>query len=454
MKPSLALALLAAALSGAAAPSARSDESPVRLRVDCDRTVLPSGSAGTVIIKVALDCLSPPRRDRRPPVNLALVIDRSGSMTGEKIAKAREAALELVRRLGSDDILSLVVFDTRVDTLVPAQRVGPARARFESEICGIEPGDTTALYAGVARGASEVRRYIEEHRFVHRIILVSDGVANVGPSTPEELGRFGASLVKEGISVTTIGLGLDYNEDLMARLADLSDGNTYFVENSSDLPRIFAAELGDVLSVVARRVVITIEFPEGVRPLRFVGRDGTIRGQQAELTLNQLYGGQQKFALVEVEVAAAKDGADREIAKARVDFENAASGRPATLSASRRVRFSADRDAVVRSADPKVQADYAANVMALAKDEVIALADAGRQDEAAAALLMKAQELRVMGTTYGNSAVLDCAAAAAPEAARIERQGRDNAQRKAYRAESSQIKNQQASGPNPNPGGP
>ena len=77
----------------------------------------------------------------------------------------------------------------------------------------------------------------------------------------------------------------------MTRLAQRSDGNTYFVEHSSDLPRIFSDELGDVLSVVARRVVIEIEFPAGVRPLNFVGRDGVVRGQRAELTLNQLYGG-------------------------------------------------------------------------------------------------------------------------------------------------------------------
>src|SRR6185295_11718885 len=112
----------------------------------------------------------------------------------------------------------IVAFDTRVETVVPAQRVGRARG-LEAAICGIEPGGNTALYGGVACGAAEVRKHLEDERYVNRVILLSDGLANVGPSTPEELGRLGASLLGEGISVTTIGLGLGYNEDLMARLA-------------------------------------------------------------------------------------------------------------------------------------------------------------------------------------------------------------------------------------------
>jgi Ca-activated chloride channel homolog len=358
----LAAALISAvslALAAKTNPAAGASETadPVRLRIDVDRTVLPAETTEKAIIKIGLDCIRLPRRDLRPPVNIALVIDRSGSMAGDKIAKAREAALEAVRRLGPDDIVALVVYDTTVQTLVPAQRVGDGR-RLEQAICGIEVAGNTALYGGVTRGASEVRRNMEDRRFVNRVILLSDGLANVGPSSPEELGRLGASLMKEGISVTTIGLGLGFNEDLMTRLAQRSDGNTYFVEDSRDLPRIFASELGDVLNVVARRVVIEIEFPAGVRPLNFVGREGSIRGQRAELTLNQLYGGQEKFALIEVEVSPTKPGVELEIARARVSYEDAVNQRAATLTAKRHVQFSSNRAVVVNSANHKVQAAY------------------------------------------------------------------------------------------------
>jgi Ca-activated chloride channel family protein len=446
MKSSLVIPLFAVALAGAASLFAKSlQEQPVRLRVDVDRGVLPAESTERAVVKIGLDCIRPPRREARPPVNLALVIDRSGSMGGDKIARAREAALEAVRSLSPDDIISIIAYDTQIETLVPAQRVGRARG-LEAAICRIEAGGNTALYGGVSSGAAEVRKHIEDGRYVNRVILLSDGLANVGPSSPEDLGRLGHSLLKEGISVTTIGLGLGFNEDLMTRLAQRSDGNTYFVENSGDLPGIFATELGDVLNVVARRVVIEIDFPEGVRPVNFVGWEGVIRGQRAELTLNQLYGGQEKFALVEVEVSPNRPGAEREIARARVSYEDALNQRQATVTASRAVQFSADLKVVVGSADHRVQADYATNVMAVAKDKAIELVDSGRKNEAAKLLRQRSQELKVMGDAYGNAAVQASAAAAAPEADRLDRDGLDNAQRKSYRTESQQVKNQQASG--------
>ncbi len=444
---SLAVALLGAmALVVQASPrTSGSTSGSVNLRLDVDRAILPADCTETAIVKVALDAIRLPRHGSRPPVNLAIVIDRSGSMAGDKIEKAREAALEAVRRLDPDDIVSVIAYDTRVQTLVPAQRVGRGR-HLEHAICSIEAGGNTALHGGVIRGASEVRKNLEDRRYVNRVILLSDGLANVGPSSPEELGRLGTSLMKEGISVTTIGLGLGFNEDLMTRLALRSDGNTYFVEDSADLPRIFAAELGDVLNVVARRVVIEIEFPDGVRPLNFIGREGTIRGRKAELTLNQLYGGQEKFALIEVEVAPSDAGAEREIARARVSYDDAVNQRPATITAQRSVQFSASRAAIISSADHQVQADYAANVIALAKDEAVALVDAGRRDAAGAVLRDRAQELREMGELYQNRAVADVAAPAAKEAERVERDGLGNAERKSYRAESAQVKSQQASG--------
>ena len=113
---------------------------------------------------------------------------------------------------------------------------------------------------------------------MNRVILLSDGQANVGPKSATELGELGMSLGKEGISVTTIGLGAGYNEDLMANLAGYSDGNHAFVENAEDLVRIFNYEFGDVLSVVAQDLVIRIQLMDGVRPMRLLGRDGEILG--------------------------------------------------------------------------------------------------------------------------------------------------------------------------------
>ena len=425
---------------------AKASDAPVRLRVELDRPVLPAGSPQRVVLKIALDSLRLPRPEARPPVNLTLVLDRSGSMHGDKIEHAKAAAIEAVRRLAPDDVFSLVIFDHEVLTLVPACRVGDRRD-LESRIRSIVARGNTAIYGGVTQGAAELRKHLEDRRYTHRMVLLSDGLANNGPSQPEDFARLGAALIREGISVSTVGVGLDYNEDLMTRLARKSDGNTYFVSSSRDLPNIFNAELGDVLSVVARRVVVTIEFPAHVRPLSFLGREGVIRGQRGEFSLNQLYGGQEKFALVEVEVDSARAGEDREIASANVVFEDALTQREGRVEARSAARFTASEREVVTAANRKVQADYAVNALAVAKDEAIALVDSGKRDQAAQVLRQRTDELRRMSEVYANTAVGQVAAAAAPAASKLEQDGLSNAERKSFRAEIQQTQNQQASTP-------
>jgi len=417
----------------------------VELRLELDRPLLPSGGTERAVIRVSLDGIRLPRPQTRPPVNLALVIDRSGSMGGDKIEKAKAAAIEAVRRLSPDDVFSLVAYNNEVETLVPSRCVGNG-AGLEAAIQSILAGGGTALYGEVTQGAAELRKYTEDRRYVHRLILLSDGLANVGPSSPQDLARLGSSLIQEGISVTTIGVGLDFNEDLMTQLAQKSDGNTYFVASSRDLVGIFNAELGDVLNIVARSVVLTLEFPEGVRPLAFVGREGTIRGQGAEFTLNQLYGGQEKFALIEVEIASAAAGTEREVARARLTFEDAVAGRAVTVKAAGAVRYTASEKEAVKAANRSVQVDYARNVTAMIKDDVVVLVDAQRKEEAARQFLARNRELEKMATTYGNAEVKSVVSANVAEAERIARDGLDNAARKTYRAENAQVKSQQAVG--------
>lgn len=444
------LSALAAALLGAASLFSSSllakdatSTTAVALRVELDRPVLSADRTECAVVKVALDGMRPVRVDARPPVNLAIVLDRSGSMQGDKMENAKAAAIEAVRRLSADDVFSLVVFDHMVETLVPATRVGDCR-NIEARIRSIRPGGATAIYGGVTQGAAELRKHLENRRYTHRLLLLSDGLANNGPSAPDDFARLGDALIRERISVSTVGVGLDYNEDLMTRLARRSDGNTYFVASAGDLPRIFNSELGDVLNVVARRVVVTIEFPAGVRPLSFVGREGAIRGQQAEFELNQLYGGQEKYALVEVEVAASRAGEEREMATARAVFEDAVTQRSVSLKTGSRVRFTAVEREVIAAANQTVQTDYAYNVTVMAKDQAVALVDANRRDEAARQWHARNAELQKMGATYGNTAVSSLSASNAIEADRLQREGLDNTQRKTYRTENAQTANQQS----------
>jgi Ca-activated chloride channel family protein len=442
---SLAAALACAASLLALPACAKPADLPVSLRVELDRPVLPANSRERVVLKIALDSVRLPRPETRPPVNLTLVLDRSGSMHGDKLEYAKAAAIEAVRRLGPDDVFSLVVFDHEVNTLVPACHVG-SRRDLEARIRSITARGNTAIYGGVTTGAAELRKNLEDRRYTHRMILLSDGLANNGPSQPEDFARLGAALIREGISVSTIGVGLDYNEDLMTRLARKSDGNTYFVSSSRDLPAIFNAELGDVLSVVARRVVVTIEFPAHVRPLSFVGREGVIRGQRAEFSLNQLYGGQEKFALVEVEVDSARAGEEREIAQASLVFEDALTQRSLKAEARGSARFTAVEREVLASVNQNVQVDYAKNSLAAAREEAVTLSDAGRKDEAANRLRVWEQQTGSAPGASANFGLQSLIGQYAGEAERMQRDGLSNELRKAYRAENAQTATQQNAG--------
>ncbi|HEX4997318.1 MAG TPA: VWA domain-containing protein, partial [Terriglobia bacterium] len=284
----------------------------IKVNVGLAKPYLMAGQKQTNYLRVGLTGIPIDESGRRTPVNVAIVLDKSGSMSGEKLRKAKDAAFASIDRLAPNDIVSVIAYDHTVEVLVPATKVSD-RFAIRQAIERLTAGGNTALFAGVSKGAAEARKFLDRQR-VNRIILLSDGQANVGPSSPSELGSLGASLIKEGISVTTLGLGLDYNENLMTQLAFRSDGNHYFIESTTDLARQFAYEFDDVLSVVAQEVTVKITCADGVRPIRVLGREADITGQTVVTYLNQVYGNQEKYVLLEVEVPAGSDQTSRNIA--------------------------------------------------------------------------------------------------------------------------------------------
>ncbi len=427
----VSLAILFGAWIALAFPAVAMD-----FKIELDREVMPVGEAQTAVVKISVTAPSIVRPVDRPPVNLAVVLDRSGSMQGERIRQARLAAIEALRRLDERDYFTLVAYDSGVETLISAQR--PVnQAGMEEVINSIQAGGMTALFSGVSQGAAELRRHIEGD-FVHRIILLSDGIANVGPSSPEDLARLGASLGKENITVSTVGLGLGYNEDLMIRLARASDGNAYFVEGAADLPRIFAGELGDVLNVAARRVRLRIDFANQARPLRIIGREGLITERSVEISLNQLYGGQERFVLVEIELPAVGEPVGRlEIARARCDYEDVVSREVRQVQTAAAVGFSADREKVRQSVNQELNRQWAQSNMAIAQEEAIELADRRDLPGAAANFRLRAEELRERGQALG----LDFEAEAGEleaQGVQVQSDGIDSRTRKSFRTDSYQ----------------
>ncbi|THB73587.1 MAG: VWA domain-containing protein [Desulfobacteraceae bacterium] len=416
-------------------------ERKVKCRLETEKSVLFAGPSQNVVLKVTLDAPGVPDDVHRPPVNLSIVLDRSGSMNGQKLEQAKQAAIEAVQRLNYNDIFSLVVYDSNVQTVIPAQAVEDT-SRIISRIRQIYAGGSTALFGGVSQGASEIRKHLSP-RYVHRIILLSDGLANVGPRTPQELGRLGAALIKENISVTTIGVGTDYNEDLMTRLSQNSDGNAYFVESGRDLPRIFTAELGDVLNVVAKRVRLTITLPPGVEPVSIIGREGRIKGRNIELGMNQLYGEQEKYALVEVKVPESRPDTRMEIARAKVHYEDPFTLKNEVAHGRSVARFSKDNTVVEKSTNVDVVREYQLNLNALEQEKAISLSDKGKKKEAVQALKQSAKQLKSVATQLNDEVLMEEAKDMEQKAKVIEKEGMSKKYRKELRTKSYQKKNQQ-----------
>ena len=227
----------------------------VEVEAGLGQSVIVTGKGDRVYLKIGLNGLKAHSDERRLPVNIGLVIDRSGSMEADdKIGKAREAARMALSRLDRDDIGSVVAFNHEVDVLLPATRITD-KEQIDRAIGKLIADGNTALYDGTKQGIKEVGKFIEKGR-VNRVILISDGLANVGPSEPSEVAELGRKAAQKGITISTIGLGLGYNEDLMTKLAYSSDGDHAFVERSEDLAGIFDKEFGNVLSVVAQELVI------------------------------------------------------------------------------------------------------------------------------------------------------------------------------------------------------
>ncbi len=368
-------AVVLAAVAGAPAQARE-----VRLDVALGTPVVEAGKSQRAFLRVALTGFEIDRPSERPPVNAAIVLDKSGSMSGEKIQRAREAAIMALDSLSEGDYVSVVTYDGTVRVVVPATEVS-RRYWIADAIRTINAGGSTALFAGVSKGAGEVRKYLA-HQRVNRVILLSDGLANVGPSTPGELGRLGSTLGTEGISVTTIGLGLGYNEDLMTQLAGYSDGNHAFVERPGDLARIFENEFQTAKNVVAKDLDIVIHCERGIRPIRVLGRESDIAGQTVRARMNQLSSRQEKFVVLEVEIPAGDEGQNQKLASVDVSYANLYTKKSARLNNSVSVQYTRSEKEVKEKANKAVMSSSIKQMANEMSKDAVRLRDQGRVEEA------------------------------------------------------------------------
>lgn len=339
----------------------------------------------------------------RSPVSLALVIDRSGSMAGEKLVQARLAARHLVGLLGPEDRLALVDYGSDVRGL-PLLSATPAnRERMLRYVDALTDEGGTNLHAGLEAGA---RALAGVRGGVRRLILVSDGQPTEGITDAAALLSQVQGLRAGGLTVSAIGVGSDFDERLMQGLAERGAGAYGFLEDARQLAALFQKDLQQASTAVARDVALHLELPEGVQLQEVLGYASEVQGRSVRVPLADFSAGQLERVVARVRVEGGQPGQRLAVSGLRLRYTDLT---PATAGA-REARARLGAEVAARAEEVLARQDKEATVLA-------ARARAAQNLERAAESLHRGRKEEARGFLQANQALLQEASEVASPAA-------------------------------------
>ncbi|WP_375476078.1 VWA domain-containing protein [uncultured Nostoc sp.] len=278
----------------------------IKTSYEFDQSILAAGSAlkTNILLRFRADIAKYPRRN----LNLSLVIDRSGSMAGAPLHHALKAAESVVDRLEPDDILSVVVYDDEVDSVVPPQSV-TNKAALKNSIRKVRAGGITNLSGGWLKGCEHVKTRLDPQK-INRVLLLTDGHANMGIQDPKILTATSGQKAEEGIITTTLGFAQGFNEDLLIGMARAATGNFYFIQSIDEATEVFSIELDSLRAVVGQNLKVTLELADGVSLVDTLSLAKVSQNDagQAVITLGELYEGEDKLLGLSLGISSAQVG--------------------------------------------------------------------------------------------------------------------------------------------------
>lgn len=333
----------------------------------------------------------------RAPISLAVVLDTSGSMQGEKMDEAKRSVLRLLSDMRDDDEITVVRYDDNSELIQPLAKVGAVRTSLSARIRGLEAGGGTNIPGGLSHG---MRALDESARGrVKRIVLVSDGLDGTRAQA-ENLAR---SSFASGITVSSLGIGLDFDEAYMGSLAQNGHGNFAFVKDGASLATFLKRELVETATTTVENVRVRLRLPEGTRFVAATGGDATVHGDEIELAIGSLFAGDQRRVLVELTAAMPRSGSTLAIGT-QASWNLVNGGTTSTSGSSLRILAANDLSTVENGRDGAV---LASATSVLASRRQIEAANAYSQGDIARANRLTAE----------NEKALADALAAAPAAA-------------------------------------
>jgi len=272
-----------------------------------------------VLLKISSEVEDSLKETERLPLNLSLVIDRSGSMNGEPLEEAKKCASMLVDRMSKKDRLSVVTYESHAEVLVTSQPVSH-KSRLKSQIRGITTGGMTALYDGWSLGAEEVAKNSNDN-FISRVLLLSDGQANRGLTDDDVIASHCRKMAEAGVTTSTYGLSEHFNENLMAGMASAGQGQAHYGQTAEDLMDPFQEEFDLLEALLARRMRLRMMPEKGVS---FEVLNGYSQDKEGRFIMPDLAFGADVWALLRINVNAdlcsEKLGSKLKLLSAYVDY--------------------------------------------------------------------------------------------------------------------------------------
>lgn len=283
----------------------------------------------------------------RTPMNLCLVIDRSGSMEGQPLEYVKQACTHVVDLLMPTDVLSIVTFEEVVEVLMPPQQV-TNKDMVKAGIARLAAGNTTNLYDGISLAMQQVSQFIETNRAT-RMIILTDGDPTAGIKDYTALTTHAGELQNKGISVTFLGFGPDYNEELLAGMAKRAGGTYHYIPQPQMIPDIFRDELNKLMTTVTRNMSLELKLARWVQmnaPQQVM--EGTIN-----IPLADMERGSSIQQVIDLEFPNHPLGHYR-VLGGRLTYDDLLSGDTKTVNLDFEMEFSADSARYSQPVNPRV----------------------------------------------------------------------------------------------------
>ncbi len=352
-----------------------------------------------------------PQGQKRTPLNICVVIDHSGSMEGDKLLYAKKAAKFVVDKLTSDDFLSIVMYDSKVDVVVASGSVKD-KTGMKNKIDAINDNSGTNLGGGLLEGYKQVKSTFKSG-FVNRVLLMSDGLANEGIVSIDALQKIAKENCQEySTSLSTFGIGLDFNENLMKGIAEYGCGNYYFIDDPEHIPTIFEKELNGLLNLVASNVKLSVRVPQGMQLDKLFGYKYDQKGDVVTVDFRDVFSEETKAVLLKFTILASTTTDQKFVAELTYNNAMSAEKEAKSFKAENVLMLTKDTTAYAKSVCEKVMEQVILFESNYALEQAMIETDKGNYDKARAitsgnstylqsnkAYVDKSDELQIQTTT-------------------------------------------------------